>query len=70
MTRGETLFIDTNVFLAATVKNRPDHDDALSLLNTVRGAGFHLAISGQVIREYMVVATRPPEKALQELHTP
>lgn len=51
-------FIDTNVLLTATAPARSGHASALALLES----GFAertLFLSGQVIREYIVVATRP-----------
>lgn len=51
-------FVDTNVLLTATAVARPGHRDALDLLD----AGFaerSLFLSGQVLREYIAVATRP-----------
>lgn len=51
-------FVDTNVLLTATAVARPGHGPALALLE----AGFaerSLFLSGQVLREYIAVATRP-----------
>lgn len=51
-------FVDTNVLLTATATARPGHEAALALLE----AGFaerSLYLSGQVLREYLAVATRP-----------
>ncbi len=51
-------FIDTTVLLTATSPARPAHGAARALLE----AGFadrSLYLSGQVVREYMAVATRP-----------
>ncbi len=51
-------FVDTNVLLASTARQHPSHAWALTFLNS----GFadrSLFLSGQVIREYLVVATRP-----------
>ncbi len=51
-------FVDTNVLLAATAAARAGHAPALSLLEE----GFAvraLFLSGQVLREYIAVATRP-----------
>jgi predicted nucleic acid-binding protein len=56
---GETLFLDTNVLVAATDESRPFHVVARKLIARGRSAGLHGATSGQVIREYLVVATRP-----------
>ena len=56
---GEVAFVDTNVLLAATDESRPHHGDARRLLTESGERGIHLAASGQVLREYLVVATRP-----------
>jgi len=70
---GKTLFVDTNVLVSATDRGRRHHQRALRLFAEVARHGGHLAWSGQVVREYLVVATRPlevnglglsPEKAL------
>lgn len=56
---GETFFVDTNVVIAATDRGRASHSAALQLLGEVPRLGGHLVWSGQVKREYLVVATRP-----------
>ena len=56
---GDILFVDTNVLLTATDESRPHHRDAGRLLGESGLHGLHLAASGQVLREYLVVATRP-----------
>ncbi|RKX73042.1 MAG: PIN domain nuclease [Spirochaetes bacterium] len=58
---GDLLFIDTNIFLTATDQSRQCHHSALNFFKTALNTGFHLSISGQIIREYLVVATRPTE---------
>ena len=58
---GETAFVDTNVLLSATDRSRLHHDEARGLSRAAREAGYSLALSGQIIREYLVVATRPVE---------
>ncbi len=58
---GETAFIDTNVLLCATDRSRRNHGRAQELSRIAREGGFNLALSGQIIREYLVVATRPVE---------
>ncbi len=58
-TAGEIFFIDTNVLLTATDDARKHHLEVKKLFKSAIQAGFHLAFSGQVIREYLVVATRP-----------
>ncbi|MBM4366807.1 MAG: type II toxin-antitoxin system VapC family toxin [Deltaproteobacteria bacterium] len=58
MTMRADCFVDTNVLLAATAVARAGHAAALSFLE----AGFaerSLFLSGQVLREYIAVATRP-----------
>lgn len=51
-------FIDTNVLLTATATARSGHEAALSMLQ-VGFAERSLFLSGQVLREYIAVATRP-----------
>ena len=58
---GDILFVDTNVLLTATDESRPQHRDAGRLLGEASRHGLHLAASGQILREYLVVATRPPD---------
>ena len=57
----DILFVDTNVLLAATDESRQLHSEALKLLAGNVSRDKRLAASGQVIREYLVVATRPIE---------
>ena len=57
----DILFVDTNVLLAATDESRQLHSEALKLLAGTISRDKRLAGSGQVIREYLVVATRPIE---------
>jgi predicted nucleic acid-binding protein len=54
--------LDTNVLLAATDEGRTQHDQALGIVNDWPGRGTTLYTSGQIIREYLAVATRPAEK--------
>ncbi len=58
-TVGDTLFVDTNVLLTATDESRPFHREATRLLTGDVVQSLGLAVSGQVLREYLVVATRP-----------
>ena len=60
-TAGEILFADTNVLLAATDRSREHHAEAWELLQAAGEGKTVLAISGQIIREYLVVSTRPVE---------
>lgn len=73
---GRTLFVDTNVLVSTTDRGRRHHERALRLFAEVARHGGHLAWSGQVVREYLVVATRPvavnglglsPERALENV---
>lgn len=54
--------LDTNVLLAATDEGRSEHERALRILNDWPGAATTLYTSGQILREYLAVATRPPGK--------
>ena len=55
------VFLDTNVLLTATTPARPLHQAALEVFNVWPDRGVRLSASGQVLREYLVVATRPAE---------
>ena len=57
----ERFFVDTNVLISATDTSRVLHESSLRLLTSVPRSGGHLVWSGQIIREYLVVATRPIE---------
>ncbi len=57
----DILFVDTNVLLTATDESRLLHSEALQLLAGTVSRDKRLATSGQVVREYLVVATRPIE---------
>lgn len=59
MTRGDLVLVDTNVFLSATDRSRANHREAQGFLKGCTGAGVHCAVTGQILREYFVVATRP-----------
>lgn len=50
--------IDTNVLLAATDRSRAAHEAATTLLNDDER---RLALTPQIVREYLAVATRPAE---------
>ena len=57
----ESALVDTNVLLCATDRSRHRHSEARDLFRTSRAGGYTLALSGQIVREYLVVATRPAE---------
>jgi predicted nucleic acid-binding protein len=54
--------LDTNVLLAATDEGRPEHRDAVTVVNDWAAGHTELCTSGQVLREYLAVATRPAGK--------
>jgi len=56
---GEKVFVDTNILLTATDSRREGHRNAIDLLRNATQKEFTLCLSGQVLREYLVVATRP-----------
>ncbi len=56
---GSLIFLDTNILLTATDKSRAYHKQAQDVFNAIFEYGYHLCTSGQVLREYLVVATRP-----------
>lgn len=60
-TDDKVVFLDTNVLLSATAPLRPLHRAALMVLNDWPNRGLVLAVSSQILREYLVVATRPIE---------
>jgi len=51
--------LDTNILLAATDESREDHEDAIAAINVWPASGVVLYTSGQILREYLAVATRP-----------
>jgi predicted nucleic acid-binding protein len=57
----DRVMLDTNVLLAATDESRAEHRDALMVLNDWASVRTDLCTSGQVLREYLAVATRPAE---------
>lgn len=58
----DRVMLDTNVFLAATDEGRAEHRDALTVLNDWAAGHTQLCTSGQVLREYLAVSTRPANK--------
>lgn len=67
MTPRVDRFIDTNVLLAATTPARPEHARVLALL-TAGFADGSLFLSGQVLREYLSVATRRVTAGVPPVH--
>jgi predicted nucleic acid-binding protein len=58
-TVAERALLDTNVLLAATDEGRDQHARAIETLDEWPAAGTTLYTSGQILREYLAVATRP-----------
>jgi predicted nucleic acid-binding protein len=58
----DRVMLDTNVLLAATDEGRAEHRDALTVVNDWAARHTDLCTSGQVLREYLAVATRPAER--------
>lgn len=58
---GESIFFDTNILLIATDESRRGHKTAKSLLMSLLKEGVNICLSGQVAREYLVVASRPAQ---------
>jgi predicted nucleic acid-binding protein len=56
---AETLFVDTNVLVYASVVEAPLHEAALQAIQAHEQAGEILWISRQVLREYLATLTRP-----------
>jgi predicted nucleic acid-binding protein len=61
MTDDRVVLVDTNVLLSATTPFRSLHHASLAVLNDWPNEGVPLAVSSQVLREYLAVATRPIE---------
>ncbi len=56
-----SVLLDTNVFLEATTPARDLHHAAKGVLDDWPNRGIRLCVSGQILREYLVVATRGSE---------
>ena len=59
--RGTKVMVDTNVLLEASDQARRLHVQSLTLFQNSLRDGVDLFLCTQVIREYLVVATRPIE---------
>ncbi len=60
--RPSRAMLDTNVFLSATDQGRAEHRQAMLILNDWASRGTALYASGQIVREYLSVATRPADR--------
>ena len=58
---ARSVFLDTNILLTAVTPFRPLYSAAVTVLNDWPANGRELFASGQVLREWLVVATRPIE---------
>jgi predicted nucleic acid-binding protein len=58
-TDAEDWFVDTNILIYATNAQSPWHQQATAALNDARQGGVNFVISPQILREYLVTATRP-----------
>jgi len=56
-----SVLLDTNVLLEATTPARALHRAARRVLDDWPNRGVRLCVSGQILREYLVVATRKQE---------
>ena len=66
----DRVMLDTNVLLAATDEGRAEHRDALRVVNDWAAGHTDLCTSGQILREYLAVATRPADKNGLGLNVP
>ncbi len=55
----ERVMLDTNILLSATDEYRREHQAAREIIETSGDKGCGLCVSGQILREYLAVATRP-----------
>lgn len=62
MKTGDICFVDTNILLGTTDTGRETHEHCRAVFRFALENGVHLALNGQVIREYLVVATRGTER--------
>jgi len=56
---GQRICLDTNILLDASDEGRLFHSKALGVFSLLPQSGADLLLATQVIREYVVVATRP-----------
>jgi predicted nucleic acid-binding protein len=59
---ADRVVLDTNVLLAATDTARVEYSRAREALDEWPGRGTTLYTTGQILREYLSVATRPEER--------
>jgi predicted nucleic acid-binding protein len=61
MTDAEPCFVDTNILLAATDRDRKDHRHSREIFERGFKGELRIFACGQILREYLVVTTRPLE---------
>ena len=64
---ADSIFIDTNVLVYATIPSSPMHAAAIAALHRIAQAGTEGWISRQVLREYLVQLTRPGVLPVQQV---
>lgn len=57
-----TALVDTNILISASTPSRAFHLQAVAAIDEWFRQGKSLCTSGQVLREYLVTATRPLER--------
>ena len=65
---AKSVFVDSNVLVFANVAEAPLHHQAVARLHECKANGAELWISGQILREYLVVRSRP--QTFQKPSTP
>ena len=77
-TDDKLYFVDTNILVAASDNTRSSHAESHELFERAINGSPRLFACGQILREYLVVATRPiennglalnPKKAIENLQS-
>ncbi|MBF0134640.1 MAG: type II toxin-antitoxin system VapC family toxin [Magnetococcus sp. DMHC-1] len=55
---ADTLFLDTNILVHASVASSPRHAECVAFLQLQEDAGMRMGINRQVLREFMAVLSR------------
>ena len=59
MTDANSVFLDTNILVYASVPESPLHLVAINAIQSYEQSGTQLWVSRQVLREYLATLTRP-----------
>ena len=59
MTDAKAIFLDTNILVYANIETAPMHSAALTAIEKIYQTKRPIWISRQVLREYLVIMTRP-----------